>query len=149
MGVILGGIPVVLEAYDRYWTVSKAFRTFRQNEKELIKLDIILKTQKIRFRSNVLKLLTAVTNDPEKAYSLLSGEKPNWKDFDIHGICGKRAENLRDTFTSWKANMGQIQACIETICEEFEIFIPHLTESEKVRHISHKRVASPCAHMTD
>ncbi|RYP71835.1 hypothetical protein DL771_004547 [Monosporascus sp. 5C6A] len=121
VGVIIGGIPVILEAYDRYWTVSTAFKTFRQHSRELVKLDTILNTQKFLFRSNVTKLLTAVTNDPEKARNLLS-EDPNWDDFGIHGISRARADGLRDAFASWKANLDQIHGNLQSICAEIETF---------------------------
>lgn len=121
VGVVLGGIPIVLEAYNRYQTVSKTFSGFRQHSRALSRLDTILNAQKTIFRGDVTKLLTAVTNDAEKARNFISGER-SWDDLGIHGLDLKRAESLRDSFASWKATLDEIHDSLQAICFEIESF---------------------------
>lgn len=121
VGVVLGGIPIVLEAYNRYQTVSKTFSSFRQHSRALSRLDTILNAQKTIFRGDVTKLLTAVTNDAEKARSFISGKR-SWDDLGIHGLDRTRAETLRDTFSSWKDTLGEIHDSLQAICSEVESF---------------------------
>ncbi|KAL6918830.1 hypothetical protein ACHAP8_008570 [Fusarium lateritium] len=121
VGVVLGGIPIVLEAYNRYQTVSKTFSGFRQHSRALSRLDTILNAQKTIFRGDVTKLLTAVTKDGEKARSLISGER-SWDDLGIRGLDHTRAETLRDAFGSWKATLDEIHDSLQAICSEVEGF---------------------------
>ncbi|EEU40090.1 uncharacterized protein NECHADRAFT_76030 [Fusarium vanettenii 77-13-4] len=124
VGTVLAGVPIVLEAYDRYWDLSKGFTTFRHYSKELVKLDTILNTQKTLFRGNITKLLTAITNDPERARGLLSERsKETWETLKLETINSEqRLESLRDTFTSWKATLDQVLLSVTAICFEVESF---------------------------
>ncbi|KAF4459335.1 hypothetical protein FALBO_13904 [Fusarium albosuccineum] len=122
-GVVLGAIPIVLGAYDQYQTASKAFSNFRHHSRELTRLDAIINAQKTIFRSDVTKLLTAVTDDPEKARSLLSGEGQGWDELKIHGPNSSiRAEALHDAFNSWKDTLDEIHHSLQSICSEVESF---------------------------
>ncbi|UPK96571.1 hypothetical protein LCI18_007506 [Fusarium solani-melongenae] len=113
VGTVLAGVPIVLEAYDRYWDLSKGFTTFRQYSKELT-----------LFRGNIVKLLTAITDDPERARGLLSERsQETWLTLQLITINSEqRLESLRDTFTSWKATLDQVLSSITTICLEVESF---------------------------
>ncbi|KAL2691421.1 hypothetical protein Neosp_001806 [[Neocosmospora] mangrovei] len=124
VGTVLGGVPIVLEAYDRYWDLSEGFTTFRQYSKELVKLDTILKTQKTLFRGNIIKLLTAIGNDPERARGLLSERSPEtWQTLMPEWINSEqRLESLRETFTSWESTLKQVLSSVEAICAEVENF---------------------------
>lgn len=121
-GTVLAGVPIVLEAYDRYWDLSKGFTTFRQYSKELVKLDTILKTQKTLFRGNVIKLLTAITGDQERARGSLSERsQETWQTLQLETINSEqRLESLRETFTSWKATLDQVLSSVTAICLEVE-----------------------------
>ncbi|CEI63691.1 hypothetical protein FVEN_g6812 [Fusarium venenatum] len=131
VGVVLGGIPIVLEAYNRYQTVSKTFSGFRQHSRALSRLDTILNAQKTIFRGDVTKLLTAVTNDAEKTRSLISGER-SWDDLGIRGLDHTRAETLRDAFSSWKATLDEIHDSLQAICSEVESFRVSSTKPTQV-----------------
>lgn len=124
VGTVLAGVPIVLEAYDRYWDLSKGFTTFRHYSKELVKLDTILNTQKTLFRGNIIKLLIVITNDPERARGLLSERsKETWETLKLETINSEqRLESLRDTFTSWKATLDQVLSSVTAICLEVESF---------------------------
>ncbi|RSL49404.1 hypothetical protein CEP54_012452 [Fusarium duplospermum] len=124
VGTVLAGVPIVLEAYDRYWDLSKGFTTFRHYSKELVKLDTILNTQKTLFRGNIVKLLTAITNDTERAHGLLSERSTEtWETLRLETTNSEqRLESLRDTFTSWKATLDQVLSSVTTICLEVEGF---------------------------
>ncbi|RSM07199.1 hypothetical protein CDV31_008752 [Fusarium ambrosium] len=124
VGTVLAGVPIVLEAYDRYWDLSKGFTTFRHYSKELVKLDTILQAQKTLFRGNIIKLLTAITNDTERARGLLSERsQETWQTLRLEtGNSEQRLESLRDTFTSWKATLDQVLSSVTAICLEVESF---------------------------
>ncbi|RSL87392.1 hypothetical protein CEP52_015540 [Fusarium oligoseptatum] len=124
VGTVLAGVPIVLEAYDRYWDLSKGFTTFRHYSKELVKLDTILNTQKTLFRGNIVKLLTAITDDPDRARGLLSERSTEtWETLRLEtSNSGERLESLRDTFTSWKATLDQVLSSVTAICLEVESF---------------------------
>jgi hypothetical protein len=132
VGLILGGVPIVLEAYDRYCSISKTFTTFRQHSKELLRLDAFLDAQKSLFRSNVARLLRVLTNDRDKASSLLSDDA-NWAGFRIHGISHTRVDVVQNPFKSWKAILDQIYNILQSICSEVETFrLSCLPESARV-----------------
>jgi len=121
VGIIVGGIPVVLEAYDRYWALSKAFSCFRNHSSELGKLDTILSTQRALFRANVTKILIALTRNPVQARSLLAGGVA-WTDLGSEHLLNIEVDNFRDSFTSWNENLHQIQGILRSICREVEAF---------------------------
>lgn len=123
VGTVLAGVPIALEAYDRYWDLSEGFNTFRHYSKELVKLDTILRTQKTLFRGNVIKLLTAITNNPEKARELLTDtEKRRLDDLKLHIRERNRLESLKEMFTSWQATLELLLNAVTTICREVEQF---------------------------
>ena len=124
VGTVLAGVPIVLEAYDRYWDISECFSTFRHYSQELIKLDTIIKTQKTLFRWNIIKLLTEVTNNPEKARNLLSdSSKEKWEELKLLAVYGSnRLESLQETFASWKATLELVLSSVTAICLEVESF---------------------------
>ncbi|RTE83895.1 hypothetical protein BHE90_001477 [Fusarium euwallaceae] len=124
VGTVLAGVPIVLEAYDRYWDLSKGLTTFRHYSKELVKLDTILNTQKTLFRGNIVKLLTTMTDDPDRARGLLSERSTEtWETLRLETINSEqRLESLRDTFTSWKATLDQVLSSVTAICLEVDSF---------------------------
>jgi hypothetical protein len=124
VGTVLAGVPIVLEAYNRYWDLSESFSTFRHYSKELIKLDTIINTQKTLFRGNVIKLLTAITNDQEKARNLLSdSSKEKWVELKLPAVyISNRLESLQEAFASWDATLGLVVSSVTAICLEVEDF---------------------------
>ena len=124
VGIIIGGIPLAFEAYDRYWAVSKAFSTFRNHSNELDKLDTILKTQKTLFRSNVIKVLTIVSDDPSVVRSLVSGDgNCTWQDLRLKPTLQNVLEDsLKESFKSWEENLEQIRRTLLSICTEIDEF---------------------------
>jgi hypothetical protein len=120
VGTVLAGIPVVLEAYDRYWRLAAGFSTFRHSSTEFTKLETVLKTQKTLFRSDALQLLSSVTNDPEFAKELLSdSNSPNWAQLRLDDAYNNRVDGLRDTFSSWMATAMQIKLALGTLSRDF------------------------------
>lgn len=124
VGTALAGIPIVLEAYDRYWDISEGLNTFRHYSRELTKLDTIMKTQKTLFRANVIKLLTAITNDQEKARTLLSGSnKEDLRRLQLPTVeDSTRVESLQELFGSWNAILELVLSTATAICLEVESF---------------------------
>jgi hypothetical protein len=124
VGTCLGGIPIVLEAYDRYWDLSAGCSTFRNYSKELAKLDTIMKAQKTLFRGNVVKLLIAITNDPEKARDLLSLDQTDGRD-ELRGLkilANNRLDSMKEAFESWEMCLRQVFSAVTAICLEVETF---------------------------
>lgn len=124
VGTALAGIPVVLEAYDRYWKLSEALKTFRHYLTELTTLDTIMMTQKTLFRANVTKLLTAITNDQEKARNLLSdSNSAKLEEVKLStAYDGIRVESLQEMFESWKNMLELVRCTAAAICLEVESF---------------------------
>jgi hypothetical protein len=121
IGTALAGIPIVLEVYDRYWDFSEGLSTFRHHSRELTKLNTIMKTQKTLFRANVIKLLTAITNDPEKARSLLSDSRENLQKLKLPiPYDSTRIESLQELFGSWKSTLELVSTTATAICLEVE-----------------------------
>jgi hypothetical protein len=121
VGTVLAGIPIVLEAYDRYWDLSAGFDTFRNYSKGLAKLDTITKTQKTLFRSIVVKVLLAITRDPQKAHDLLSSGRASQRqlsELKIYGIYPLKS--LKETFESWQMSLEQVLSAVTAICRELE-----------------------------
>lgn len=120
-GATLGAIPILLEAYDGYRKLSKAFATFRYGSREMMRLDASLCAKKALFRSNVAALLRVITNDPDKASRLLS-EDADWSNISIAEGCRLRIDILQDSFRSWKGILDQMYDCLQCICAETEEF---------------------------
>lgn len=121
VGTVFGGIPIVLEAYDRYWQMSAAFSTFRNSSTELMKLETTLRTQKTLFRGNALKLLAAITRDPETAKDLMSDtDSPKWGQISMSEESHDRVEGLREEISSWMATAMQIKLCLGSLCRELD-----------------------------
>ncbi|KAJ5792726.1 uncharacterized protein N7503_008704 [Penicillium pulvis] len=124
VGTALAGIPIVLEVYDRYWQLSEGLNTFRHSSRELTKLDTIMKTQKTLFRANVIKLLTSITNDREKARNLLSdSHSENLQRLKLPTIVDRaRIESLQEMFGSWNDTLELVLNTATAICLEVESF---------------------------
>ncbi|KAJ5178822.1 hypothetical protein N7492_002032 [Penicillium capsulatum] len=125
VGTVLAGVPIVLETYEHYGRLSKGCSTFRHYSRELAKLDTMMKTQKTLFRGNIIKLLTALTNDPTARDLLTPNISGQWEMLHISVLCGQdqnRLEALRETFDSWEATLDLVHQSIETICLELEGF---------------------------
>ncbi|KAH8895988.1 hypothetical protein GQ53DRAFT_854322 [Thozetella sp. PMI_491] len=124
VGTALAGVPIVLEAYDRYWDLSDGLRIFRNYSKELAKLDTIIGTHKALFRGNIVQLLTEITRDQEKARSLLSDyNSETWQQVALQATMGSnRLDALRDAFASWRGTLELVHSAIATICLEMEGF---------------------------
>ncbi|KAH6842693.1 hypothetical protein B0I37DRAFT_345914 [Chaetomium sp. MPI-CAGE-AT-0009] len=114
VGAVLGAVPIVLETYDRYDKVLKAFQTFRHPSPELNCLGATLRTQKMLFASDITKLRDALADNTDTARNLLS-EHPDWTAFQAHGLSRARAECLRGLFSSWKENLDQIHGNLQVI----------------------------------
>ena len=121
VGIVVGGIPVILEAYDRYWTISKAFSCFRNHGSELDKLDTVLSTQKVLFRGGAIKILSTLTRNPAKAHSLLAGDA-TWAGLSSEPMLQIEVDSVKEAFTSWKGNLDQIHSILRSICTEVETF---------------------------
>ncbi|KAJ6011030.1 hypothetical protein N7451_002442 [Penicillium sp. IBT 35674x] len=124
VGTALAGIPIVLEAYDRYWQLSDGLDTFRNFSRELTKLNTIMKTQKVLFRANVIKLLTAITNDQERARNLLlDSHRENLQRLKLPTIEDEaRIESLQEMFSSWHAILELVFNTTTAICLEVKSF---------------------------
>jgi hypothetical protein len=122
VSIIVGGIPVVLEAYDRYSTVSQAFSCFRNHGSELDKLDAILSTQKTLFRGSVVEILTTLTQNPTKARSLLATGAA-LEGFNAASMVDMiEVDSVKEAFESWERNLSQIRRILESICDEIDSF---------------------------
>ncbi|CEF71967.1 hypothetical protein FGSG_00120 [Fusarium graminearum PH-1] len=93
VGVVLGGIPIVLEAYNRYQAVS----------------------------TTLTSTLSTVTQDAEKARSLISGDG-NWDALGLEGLDLTRLETMRDALDSWKDTLDVIHDSLQAICSEIDSF---------------------------
>lgn len=85
LSTVIGVIPLVLEAYDRYGKVAGAIKTLRHPQRHLDILHAQIVTQETLFRNSVSKLLVALTDDAQKAKSLLSDE-PDWNCLRIKNL---------------------------------------------------------------
>lgn len=123
VGTVLAGIPVVLEAYDGYRKLSEGLKTFRHYETELTKLDTIMTTQKTLLRANVVQLLSAITNDEEKAKGLLSeSNKEKLNNLKLATLDASRIESLQEMFRSWEAMLELVLHTVTAVCVEVEDF---------------------------
>ena len=134
VGAILGGIPIVLEAYDRYWTISRAYSTYRNHSKELLSLDATLDAQKALFRCTVGLFLRVVTTDPENAACLLS-TPGTWKADDFSIQLGETNNTvLEDLFKAWRRVLSQVHGSLQSICDTVETLRPSSTDHDQPNH---------------
>lgn len=96
-------------------------RLFRHSSTELTKLNTRLKTQMTLFRGNALKLLSAITNDPENAKDLISDtNSPKWAGITMHEELQDRVDGLKDEVSSWMATAMQIKICLGVLYRELD-----------------------------
>lgn len=142
LSTVIGVVPLVLEAYDRYGKIAGAIKTLRHPQRHLDILHAQVITQETLFRNSVSKLLVALTDDAQKAKSLLSDE-PDWDclriknlgqrrlvspEFgtktgpcrDTHRRNTSRVELLHDTFEIWRKNARHIHEDLRLICSRLE-----------------------------
>ncbi|KAK3369987.1 hypothetical protein B0H63DRAFT_551939 [Podospora didyma] len=120
VGVVLGAVPIVIQSYNR---LSKTIGVFRSFSKELKKLDVIVQSQNVLFQGDIIKLLVAVTNDEEKARTLLVSSKDEWEALRLpEAVDPDQLASLRETFTSWDCMLQMIHSSMNAICAEVENF---------------------------
>ena len=112
-GVILAVIPLVLEAFDRSDRTFDAFRTFGKFPKEVLKLQAKFGAQKAIFRNDCINLLTAITNDSQRAHDLVqNATRTTWDDEDIRDMFQQRAAAVSLTLDSCRDVMQEIHGVI-------------------------------------
>ena len=112
-GVILAVIPLVLEAFDRSDRTYSAFRTFGKYPKEVHKLQAKFGVQKAIFRNDCINLLTAVTNDGQRAHDLVQmATRAAWDDEDIRDMFQQKAAAVSLTLDSCRDIMQEINGVV-------------------------------------
>lgn len=137
VGTVLAGVPIVLETYEHYARLSQGCSTFRHYSRELAKLDTVMKIQKTLFRGNLIKLLTALTDDPTARDLLARDASAQWQALNIAVPCGQdqnRLDALGEMFESWEETLDLVRQSIEAICLELESF--RLDSTEPIKQIS-------------
>lgn len=127
VGTVLGAVPLVLYAFDKYGKVSEAISTFR-SPREFTKLQTRVGTQRTIFRNNSINLLSAITNQHEEILAwfaavepaALSGQNPPNPGLDLHmdPIYHERVESLKDSFESCSSTLKQLERTLTTISDE-------------------------------
>ncbi len=122
-GVILGVIPLIIEAFNRSEQAFAAFATYRRYPKELAKLDSKLGAQKTVFRNNCINLLSTITSDRQKVHDMLSQPSHEaWHDNMLHQTFKVRIEALDQSLESCQRTMEQIYEALQSISLETEDF---------------------------
>ncbi|RDW57644.1 hypothetical protein BP6252_13726 [Coleophoma cylindrospora] len=134
-GLLLGAIPIALEAYDRSERAFSAFDVYRHYPKELKKLEAKLGAQKTVFRNNCINLLSTISDDRSRVYAMLSEPSHSgWQDQDIHHALASRSNALDESFTSCQRTMEQIHEALQSIgkeAEEFQHVLASNSESQE------------------
>ena len=126
-GLIIGSIPLILEAFDRSERTLDFFRTCGRYAKELTKLNSILGAQRSIFRNNCINLLSTVTSDPGRAHEIVAMSPTDataWfnsahKEYDLTLSPNMPAS---ETLRSCRSVLLLIQQSLETITQELEGF---------------------------
>jgi DNA repair ATPase RecN len=123
VGVILGVIPLIIEAFDRSEQAFAAFAAYRRYPKELAKLDSKLGAQKTVFRNNCNNLLSTITNDRQKVHDMLSQPSHEaWQDKILQQNFKNNVGALDQSFESCQQTMEQIYEALQSISQETEDF---------------------------
>ena len=133
VGLFLGIIPLIIEAFDHCGRTYDAFATYQKYPKEIMKIDSKLGAQRTVFRNNCNNLLTKMTGDRQRAHDMLS--KPShemWRDENLQESFLRQIDSLDQTLYSCRRTMEQIHDALKAISRETDGFRVLLNGEQKV-----------------
>ena len=120
-GLVLGSIPLILEAFDRSERTFDAFRTYRKYPKEIEKLNSRIGAQKTVFRNNCNTFLTILTDDRRRIHEMVHEPTSNaWNEQGLGALLKfrldqRRVESISATLDSCHRTMKQILEALQDI----------------------------------
>lgn len=145
VGTILGGVPVVVMAFEKYQTLSNAVSTFR-SPKEILRMQSKVGAQRTIFRNNAVNLLSSLMNNRELVHTWMAelcnantdgGCSTPTEKFVLSDIYRDRISSLADTFSSCKSTLDEILSTVEKISEELASLAKAVGKSSEVCRFIH------------
>lgn len=134
-GVILGAIPLVIEAFDHCGRAYDAFATYKEYPREIMKIDSKLGAQRTVFRNSCINLLASLTDDRQRVLDMVTQPSHEmWKDQRrLNEMFSLQTGSLDQTFHSCNRTMEQIHVALQAINRETEGIRSLLRETPTVR----------------
>ena len=133
VGLLLGIIPLIIEAFDHCERTYDAFSTYQKYPKEIMKMNSKLGAQRTVFRNNCNNLLTKMIGDRSRVYEMLSNPSHEmWGDRTLNATFLRYFESLDQTFYSCQRTMEQILEALKVIGRETDGFKVLLNGEQKV-----------------
>lgn len=122
IGTTLASIPLTLEAYDRIGRTVEIVKTIQHFPQELSFLLVTVNVQRVIFRNNSIRLLTAITQDRSAVDRIL--RDPASLDaqagLTIGSCFALQLEALRDSFTTCQDLIVHMQRALHELRVHFE-----------------------------
>ena len=132
-GLLLGIIPLIIEAFDHCERTYDAFATYQKYPREIMKIDTKLGAQRTVFRNNCINLLTKLTGDRKRIQDMISRPSHEmWRDRRLNQMLLTHLETLNQTFHSCQRTMEHIYEALQAISQETEGFRKLLKETKTV-----------------
>ena len=133
VGLLLGIIPLMIEAFDHCGRIHDAFATYQKYPREIMKIDSKLGAQRTVFRNNCNNLLAKMTGDYQRAHDLLSNPYHEmWKNENLQESFLRQIDSLDQTLYSCRRTMEQIHDSLKAISRETDGFRILLNGERKV-----------------
>lgn len=135
VGIVLGSVPIALEAYDRLGRTFKIFSTFKHYPREVSILEARLSAQRTIFRNTAINLLAAITRDRLGVENIVnkSSSSPVREPLSLAPAYHNRIDALSESFVACHQTADQIRTNLHSLCAQLESFRVEVGEKDDVR----------------
>ena len=118
VGVVLAALPIAIKSFDKFFST---LTTFRESPKSVRKLQAIVSTQRVLFRTEVISLSSVITDDRDLIQTWL--ETPHEVALTLSDIYRNRIDSLQELFQSCKLTLDLFVVTLEEITAEIEALV--------------------------
>lgn len=132
--MLLGAVPLALEAYDRSGRVFEVYYVFKQYPRELRIIEDKISAQRTIFRNNACNLLNVITKDPHKVQEIMNqpsafSDRSSLVLAEFHQ---HQTDALNESFTSCHRTAEHIRKTLELLCSQFKTFHVEMGDKDEV-----------------
>ena len=116
-GLILGALPIIIVAIEKYNDGLDPVKSFLRWEKELPALIRKLRNQHVHYAQTIRILIEPITTEFELA-EMLSGSSTLWKDKAMEV---KLQEKLQDSYFAYQSTISDIERITKRIASKLDL----------------------------
>ena len=133
--LILGAIPVVIEAFDYSTQLFEPFRKYRRYVRDVQKLEFQIRTQRSIFVNNCVILLSSITGSEERAREMLQSLSLATSSDEIRRrLSSCRLESLGISLVACQDTIANLRASLDSLNKELVLFRTRSLGTSTVSH---------------